>query len=801
MRFQTGRLFVPGILLAASLILANQAVAESTARIKNPFYATPQWRLWHLDQRPVQAGDKKLAPVPPQSRNIPVDPGPSAPAERFLVYRKGWSADQRYAGIWDDVYASADGRHSFMPRQWNDANGNSAKLRGQHMDLVISPEIRSLAKLGLTFTSQSTTGMGHDLTDSYADIDNLERFFCFANTLRAGPAHSSYTEFQLERINDKYDAIVPCFFNSVGSSGSEVNALAKMMIAGGYLPKATKYRLKENGLYIPALLYIWKAGLPYDVPYTNELRHRVAYASNGRSEDSYLPRQVEINHTYHKYDESKHLRNMVELAKSMDTAPPVALFQSAIINGGSIESINKTTIRVHQGFGETIRIRASARESFDLQDRPLRFNWSLLYGNTAANIEPSESGEVAVITVPFDARLPTGRTVIMLTVNNGLYDSNPAMINVFRQSGKDNLRPSLSGLSDVAVLSGDSVRFSIDSEDPEGFPTVLYRWANEVGDINGTTFLWKTPRTKTLITEPVSVITTDGMSGYNSKQVMVSVTPTLAVLTADKTEGPIPLEMNYSAEGSRDIGGSDLRYAWNFDDGHSSSEKNPRHVFESPGFHKVTLTVHGPSGQHTASRFVLAEPSWDKVLDNGWRNDGIDPLVWSVTGPVEISLERKRNLGLSLSFNSEKGVSRNSPMSFTSVASFSPPLSVAATFKGSLRERGAGIEVLGNLIGNLEVGHSLDTSIGHQNEDRTWTYEPIARRLSQPDTPSKLLVYVTPDPGHPGRIRYTGRLQTPLETRYFHFDDQPLLKDKIRLLAKSGNGRFEISDFVVRQGP
>jgi hypothetical protein len=780
-------------------MLALSAVAESTARIKNPFYSTPQWRLWHLDQQPVRAGDKVLVPTPPHSRDIPVDPGPSAPAERFLVYRKGSSADQKYAGIWDDVYASADGRHSFMPRQWTDAYGNSATLRGQHMDLVISPEIRSLAKLGLTFTSQSTTGMGHDLTDSYAEIDNLERYFCFANTLRAGPAHSSYTEFQLDRIDDKYDAIMPCFFNSAGSSGSEVNALAKMMIAGGYLPAATKYRLKENGLYIPTLLYIWKAALPYDVPYTNELRHRVAYASNGGSEDSYLPRQVEINHTYHKYDESRHLRNMVELAKSMDTAPPIALFQSAIINGGSIESINKTTIRVYQGLGQTIRILVSARESFDLQDRPLSFNWNLLYANTTAIIEPSENGEAAVITVPFDARLPTGRTVIMLTVNNGLYDSNPAMINVFRRQGRDNLRPSLSGLSDVTVLSGESVRFDIHSEDPEGLPTVLYRWANEVGNINGNTFLWETPQTKELITEPVSIITTDGTSGYNSRQVMVTVTPTLAVFTADKTEGSIPLDVKFSADGSRDIGGQNLIYAWDFDDGQISSEKNPRHVFQVPGFHEVRLTVAGPTGRHTASQSIFAKPDWSEVLINGWKNDGVDPSVWSAAGPMDISVERQRDLSLSLKFRSEEGVPRNSPISLTSVASFSPPLSVEATFKRSLRQRGAGIEILGNLIGNLEAGLSLDTSIGHQNADFTWTYQPIARRLTRPVAPSKLFVYVTSDPNHPGKVRYTGRLQTPVETRYFHFDDQVLLGNKIRLVAKSGSGRFEISEFVVRQ--
>ncbi len=324
---------------------AGPVQAESRQIIRNPFYSTAQWKLWHADPRPVQTSEKLLQPVDPDERIYPVNAPPDESTGQFLIFREGNWPDRKFAGIWDDVYASLDRHHSYLPVRWTDENNNAALLREQSMNFTYANSDKGLRRFGVNFTSQSTVGVGHDLIDSTDKIMILEREFCFANILRSGPAHISYREKELDRIDDKYDAIVPCYFNSVGSSGSEVNALGKMMIAGGYLPTSTKYRRKDNGLYIPTLLYIWKASLPYDVPYASELRHRVAYASSGRSTDKRLPIQAEINRTYHRYDETQHLKNMIRLAKSMETPPPIALIQNIKVTGGSIESSNKTAIR------------------------------------------------------------------------------------------------------------------------------------------------------------------------------------------------------------------------------------------------------------------------------------------------------------------------------------------------------------------------------------------------------------------------------------------------------------------------
>ena len=48
-------------------------------------------------------------------------------------------------------------------------------------------------------------------------------------------------------------------------------------------------------------------------------------------------------------------------------------------------------------------------------------------------------------------------------------------------------------------------------------------------------------------------------------------------------------------------------YSWDFGDGSTSTEENPLHVFTSPGYHFVTLTVTGPCGTSTYTDSILLE--------------------------------------------------------------------------------------------------------------------------------------------------------------------------------------------------
>jgi PKD repeat protein len=76
-----------------------------------------------------------------------------------------------------------------------------------------------------------------------------------------------------------------------------------------------------------------------------------------------------------------------------------------------------------------------------------------------------------------------------------------------------------------------------------------------------------------------------------------------AVLTADKTDGPAPLTVNFSSAGSLDEDPAEtIRFEWDFGDGSPLSiEANPTHTYTTPGRYTAILRVIDSSGKVTAT--------------------------------------------------------------------------------------------------------------------------------------------------------------------------------------------------------
>ena len=316
-----------------------------------------------------------------------------------------------------------------------------------------------------------------------------------------------------------------------------------------------------------------------------------------------------MNRYFHNYDDTAHMRNMTDLARHLKTPPPVALVRVLDAKGGRLVYGLKKTVLVHQGSNQTVRLLVSVEDSYDPIGRPLSFQWKVLYGNLKTKIEQEGKSPVYNITVPYDRKLPKGRTAIILTADNGMCRGNPAVINIYRTHGRQNRRPTFTGLRDHTILPGETVKFDIKTVDPDGFPVVLYRWADEVGRIEGHTFSWTCPPDHPDSDEPITVVASDQTcgNGYNSGQAFIRVRSTLAAPSADKVRGPAPLTVRFSAKGSRDKAGPVRAFIWNFDDGHSSREPEPTHVFETPGIYRVRLSVEGPSGRHEEALYIECE--------------------------------------------------------------------------------------------------------------------------------------------------------------------------------------------------
>ncbi|MFV1959361.1 MAG: hypothetical protein ACC662_08105, partial [Planctomycetota bacterium] len=344
-------------------LLALQAILPETPPeempdgppIHNPYYPNVKWRVWRDDATPIenvrtviqQGKVKKEARITLQPTPVAQRIYPSGPLQegKPIQWTTQATPSKRFAGVWDDVYASWSGLHGYVRPSWQVTDGSAVRLRPKGLDHIMHfVEVRKtsdLLRCGINFVHQSTTGMSHTITNGYDPkmAMTYEKIY-FSDCLVTAPAHASFTEDWADRTKDMVMALVPTLFNSVGSSNSETMAITKMIIAGGYLPPESKRILKENGLYPSALLYLWKAALPYDVPYDHELRHRVAYRSLGR-EDQF---QGKYGHAggergnlalaFHRYDEIAHMRNMIRMAESLSVLPPEAILDDIDVTGG-----------------------------------------------------------------------------------------------------------------------------------------------------------------------------------------------------------------------------------------------------------------------------------------------------------------------------------------------------------------------------------------------------------------------------------------------------------------------------------
>lgn len=82
-----------------------------------------------------------------------------------------------------------------------------------------------------------------------------------------------------------------------------------------------------------------------------------------------------------------------------------------------------------------------------------------------------------------------------------------------------------------------------------------------------------------------------------------------AAFTVAPLSGPAPLQVAFLDQSTGDI----TQWQWNFGDGATSTERNPTHLYTTPGAYQVVLSVFGPGGTDTIIRqnlvTVLAPPT------------------------------------------------------------------------------------------------------------------------------------------------------------------------------------------------
>jgi hypothetical protein len=362
-----------------------------------------------------------------------------------------WYRNGTAAGNYGDFYLNNDGDHSalnpnFFPQITRIEHSPAACGPGgiysraaQIWYLFNQPVIgnSSMAQTSGPFWRSLARDV---MTDANARGIAVQAIQYFANQLYFYPEHRDYDDDP----GDVYPANTPYVVVSQGSSGSDQPFLQAFALTLAAFQPATKSRLVENKILAPTLVQIFRRSYacpPGMAEGTDTTAHDRSGTANPVVFDS---AKVDVE-------------RMVDLAHSMspDAVPPVAVLK--IVGAPPPPENTPPTISplaeqlfatpaaiacVFRRLSRDFVVELSAEDSRDLDARPLTWHWSVLQGDaTKIRIETlNDTSSRVRVTIPWFEPFPvatgskkkTYRVDIAAFVNNGIYDSAPAIFSLSR---------------------------------------------------------------------------------------------------------------------------------------------------------------------------------------------------------------------------------------------------------------------------------------------------------------------------------------------------------------------------------
>jgi hypothetical protein len=354
-----------------------------------------------------------------------------------------WHSDGTAAGNTGDYYDNRDGGHSMLRLdpypQLKKIEYTEEQIKARQ-NWGMQRRLLPYVVFGNSSTAAGPTQGGSIGRSYYATPGGLEFLFSqyVRNNLYIYPEHRDHDPGHNgnEGYGDLFPANTPYLIISQGSSGSDQPFMRAMpYVLAAFRPEVKK-KLVETGMLMPVIQMIFRS--------TN--RH----LQNSRD---YLSGKA--HPTVFKGSDVDALA-MVEMAHKITLAdiPPIALIRTIkedvpmpgrdYFDPGLTEKLAETPAaiaRIFRGAGYLRQITVSAEGSRDLNNRPLKFHWTVLRGDPdRIKIDyrnPSRS--VAEITIPYCGRSPiekgssmeSNRIDIGVFVHNGAYYSPPAFITFY----------------------------------------------------------------------------------------------------------------------------------------------------------------------------------------------------------------------------------------------------------------------------------------------------------------------------------------------------------------------------------
>jgi PKD repeat protein/Tol biopolymer transport system component len=128
-------------------------------------------------------------------------------------------------------------------------------------------------------------------------------------------------------------------------------------------------------------------------------------------------------------------------------------------------------------------------------------------------------------------------------------------------------------------------------------------------------------------------LTANGAGGSDTETTTITVTqpiaPPNADFTADVNSGRAALTVRFTNNST----GDNLTFEWNFDDGATSTERNPVHIFNDDGVYDVTLRASNSEGDDVANMTITVTDANQAPTDISISDDSIEQNA-SVGTPV-----------------------------------------------------------------------------------------------------------------------------------------------------------------------
>ena len=418
---------------------------------------------------------------------------------------KKWFAEGTAAGNIGDIYDNRDREHSGLDMSQY-PQLQKFKYSKEELDKRADWALFGGVRQGIVFGNSSTSAGayegGSNPRRAYSMPQGLEVLYrqYSSNNVYMYPEHRDHDPGH-NGVNDGYGDLYPTntpfVIISQGSSGTDqpfMHAVPKTLAA---LRPAVKKILAEKGMLMPAVQMILR--------YTNKhLTDPAKDYVSGKAHPSVFEgswvNDVAMVKLAHEFTPES-MPPLVKLSIVEEDKPRDGL---DFFEPGATEVLANTPAviaRIFRGRQYTRRIVVSAKDSVDLNQKPLKYYWSVLRGDPAKiSIKPhNEAGTEVEIVVTYQERSPislgspmeSNRIDIGAFAHNGTYFSAPAFITFFSLDHEARAYSSDGRILEIGYKTGETTvsvsdwpkMLTLFSGEPAGWPAQFLRAQFKADDV------------------------------------------------------------------------------------------------------------------------------------------------------------------------------------------------------------------------------------------------------------------------------------------------------------------------------